>query len=300
MKPLSWITIAVTVNVASVISPQPTQASQDCVPAQGRCTSDGVAITGNNNRLGTTVFSFERVGAVTFGQFVGVWDENSTLPMVIDPSTPDDAILATIAPAGFPLYGTNAPNILFQNLRFQDVPSIIAPNGALGTIPSADDVLATVRSSGVRKKDYTLGQWLDAEGTVSMRCKKDGTTVVRANFSGLVPNGGLYSIWAFWAPEIGTLNVIPFGGSGTNAFATDSRGNAKLRLALPYCALDSQDDHVLVALQLDFHSDDGITGAFPNLPLVEGRGPGIIGHSHLIVPIRGHFCEQTGDCVFRP
>ncbi|MCG8589282.1 MAG: hypothetical protein MJE66_08320 [Proteobacteria bacterium] len=292
--------LALTALWLGVGVPSEAVAKGGCDPDRGFCRTSGVAITGNNNLRGRTVFSFDRVGAITFGQFVGEWNPNGPLPHVIDANTPASALLATIAPPGFPVYGDNAPNVPFQNLRFQDVPTFVSPAGDLGTLPSAGTVSPIVRSSGSNKVDYSLGEWLEARGWLALRCGPKGTTRVRALFGGLVPNGGLYSIWAFWAPAEGPLIVIPFGGSGTNAFATDRRGRARLDLELPYCALDEQDGAVLVAVQLDFHSDDGITGAFPNLPFVEGRGPGIIGHSHLILPVRGRPCEEQGDCVERP
>lgn len=163
------------------------------------------------------------------------------------------------------------------------------------------DVLS--RSFGSKKADYTLGQWLAAQGITRITCLKDGTSNVKMEFLNLVPNGGLYSMWAFWAVN-GQNVVIPFGGSGTNSFATARKGTAKLSLSLPYCALDPQTSTMgtakLVAVQLDFHSDDGITGSFPNLPQVPLRGPGIIGHSQFILPLQGVPCEEVGDCVLKP
>lgn len=146
------------------------------------------------------MFSFENVGAITFGQFAGVLNPGGTLPTVIDPATADDAILVSIAPPGFPLYGANAPNIPFQKLPFQDVPTIVNPAGGIGTLPHNSTVPATVRASGVGKVNYTLGQWLEAEGEIALRCRNNGTTRVRGSFDNLVPNGGIYSMWAFWSP----------------------------------------------------------------------------------------------------
>lgn len=171
--------------------PYTVHAGGDCEPALGFCEIEAVAITGNNNRLGRTVFSFEHVGAVTFGQFVGVRNPGGALPFVIDASTPDDAVLVSIAPPGFPLYRANAPSVPFQNLPFQDVPTIVNPAGGIGTLPHNSTVPATVRSSGVGKVDYTLGQGLEAEGEISLWCRNDGTTKLRAEFENLVPNGGI-------------------------------------------------------------------------------------------------------------
>ena len=116
---------------------------------------------------------------------------------------------------------------------------------------------------------------------------------------GLVPNGGVYTSWAFWNNN-GSLVVIPFAGSGTNAFTTDKAGAAELNFTIPRCVLDSFDGAELVAVQLDYHSDDGLTGVLPNLPLVPGRGPGIVGHSALIFPVRAEPCEEAGNCISRP
>lgn len=268
-----------------------------CQASDSVVCSDGIAITGNNNLRGKTVFSFEQVGAPTFGQFVGEWNPAGDLPFAIDENTPDDAILATIAPPGFPLYGDNAPNIPFQNLRFQDVPTIVSASGAIGAIPSIAEAGVLQPSFGPLKADYTLGQWLAASGEMKLECLADGTTEVSMKLADLVPNGGVYTMWAFWAA--GGLAVLPFAGSGTNAFTTDKDGGAGLNITLPYCALDELEGAKLVAVQLDYHSDDGLTGPLPNLPLVPGRGPGIIGHSAVIFAIRGQPCEVVGDCVFR-
>lgn len=272
----------------------------ECEPGSRSVCATGVAITGNNNLRGTTVFSFDGIGAVTFGQFVGAWNPGGDLPAVIDETTAGDAILATIAPPGFPLYGENAPNIPFQNLRFQDVPTIVSPAGDIGPIPSIAEAGVLERSFGPLKSDYTLGQWLAAEGELKMECGVGGGTDVRMEFAELVPNGGVYTLWAFWAAGGPGPVVLPFGGAGTNSFTTDRDGGAEVSVTLPYCALDDFGGVELVAVQLDFHSDDGLTGAFPNLPLVPGRGPGIIGHSAMIFAVRGIPCEIAGDCVSRP
>jgi len=282
-----------------------------CVFAWDHC-SEGVAITGNNNLRGTTVFSFEDVGPVTFGQFIGIWNPDGPLPEVIGEDTPDDAILASIAPPGFPLYGDNAPNIPGQNLRMQEIPTIVGPGGQLSGVdapplPSVDDAAVLQPGFGPKKTDYTLGQWLDAEGELKMRCKgelPDDYTEVKMELEELVPNGGVYTIWAFWddGEETPTpLTVIPFGGSGTNTFTTDKDGEAELEFTIPFCVLDEFEGGVeLVAVQLDYHSDDGATGTVPNLPFVPYRGPGIIGHSALIFPVRATPCEDLGNCVSRP
>ncbi|MDE2149048.1 MAG: hypothetical protein KGJ55_04265 [Gammaproteobacteria bacterium] len=261
--------------------------------------STGVAITGNNNLRGKTVFSFEGIGAVTFGQFVGVWNPDGTLPFVIDSATPNKAILATIAPPGFPLYGKNAPNIPYQNLRFQDTPEVVSSDGVIGAV-SAEVVAGRLKAGfGSLKSDYTLGQWLSARGVLKMYCTPDNRTEVELKARHLVPNGGIYTMWAFWNDN-GTLATLPFGGSGANAFATDKDGHAALDLTIPFCALDTVNGVNLVAVQLDYHSDDSVIGTVPNLPLVPGRGPGIVGHSALIFPVRAQPCEEAGDCIFKP
>lgn len=298
---VAFIAILVTLGITDAsASPQGESSGngeQDCA-SHDLCTA-GVAITGNNNLRGKTVFSFEGVGAVSFGQFVGVWNPGGALPLVIDESTPDDAVLATIAPPGFPLYGENAPNIPFQNLRFQDVPTVMAPDGAIGPVPSVADAGRLTAGFGPEKSDYTLGQWLAVEGELKMSCTADSRTKFQLEAENLVPNGGVYTMWAFWNDN-GTLVVRPFGGSGVNTFTTDRNGEAELDLTIPSCALDTVDGVNLVAVQLDYHSDDGVTGTLPNLPLVPGRGPGIIGHSALIFSVRGQSCEEVGDCVVAP
>lgn len=159
-------------------------------------------------------------------------------------------------------------------------------------------------SFGSKKTDYTLGQWLAAKGELKMRCPTDELTEVKMELENLVPNGGVYTMWAFWddVNDPAPLTVIPFGGSGTNTFTTDRDGAARLDFTIPFCVLDELIDGraTLVAVQLDFHSDDGATGVLPNLPLVPYRGPGIIGHSALIFPVRAVRCEDLGNCIFRP
>lgn len=298
----AFIAILMTLGIAAAPASPKYESNGDSEQGRGRhhLRADGVAITGNNNLRGKTVFSFEGVGAVSFGQFVGEWNPGETLPLVIDEGTPDDAVLATIAPPGFPLYGENAPNIPYQNLRFQDVPTVMAPDGSIGPVPSVADAGRLTAGFGPEKSDYTLGQWLAAEGELEMRCTRySRRTKFELEAENLVPNGGVYTMWAFWNDN-GTLVVRPFGGSGVNTFTTDRNGDAELDLTIPSCALDTADGVNLVAVQLDYHSDDGVTGTLPNLPLVPGRGPGIIGHSALIFPVRGQSCEKVGDCVVAP
>ena len=275
------------------------QASS-CQPERGFCRTEAVATTGNNNIRGKTVYSFDRNGAHTFGQFIAEWNPHGILPFPIDENTPDDAILATVAPPGFPLYGANAPDIPYQNLRFQDVPTFVTLFGDLGTIPSIEDVSPLGNSFGSKKTNYTLGQWLEASGTMILQCRKDGSTRVQARFKNLVRNGGLYTLWGVWALPSGQVFPFPLGGAGTNAFATDSRGRADLDLEIPHCMLDEHEGSILVGVQVDFHSDDGILGPFPNLPFVDGRGPGIIGHAHMMFLVRGELCENVGNCDFVP
>lgn len=289
-----------------------------CAVAWDLC-SEGVAITGNNNLRGESVFSFplfEGDLAPTFGQFIGVHNPDGDLPNVIDAYTPDDAVLASIAPPGFPLYSEPTPlelPIPGQNRRLQETPSIIGPNGAVSgkdgpPLPAMEDAGVLEPAFGSKKKNYALGQWLEASGELKMRCPGDDLTEVKIEVGNLVPNGGVYSMWAFWdnGSRPGPLTVIPFGGSGTNTFSTDKDGAAEIEVTIPFCALnqfeldDGTEGVQLVAVQLDFHSDDGAFGALPNLPLVPYRGPGIIGHSHLIFPVRATPCEELGNCLTRP
>jgi len=128
-------------------------------------------------------------------------------------------------------------------------------------------------TAGGKPLGFKLGQWLAAEGKVTITPKSDGTARVTASFSKLRP-GGHYSLFEnhFDQKPIG---FTPLDGAGTsNNFIADKDGNARIGLVAPKPLTHAN------AVLLVYHSDRKSHG--------KQRGQiGVNAHHQLIARIPG-------------
>jgi hypothetical protein len=128
----------------------------------------------------------------------------------------------------------------------------------------------------------TLGEWIQANGNVSLRCSKKGTEVA-AEFSGLLPNA-VYSVWILvWGPgpaKPDGSNLIGVGPVGAidgsqNHFVSSDTGTggvsaltpAEILPEIPYpisaCLLSDADPNIgEVDIAVGYHLDGQTHGSY--------------------------------------
>jgi hypothetical protein len=118
---------------------------------------------------------------------------------------------------------------------------------------------------------FNLGDWLGAEGKVTIRPAPRGRVRISATFSGLKPHGS-YSLFEnhFDQQPVG---FTPLDGAGkANNFVADARGRARVSMIAPDRPTDAN------AILLVYHSDHMFHGT--------ARGEiGVTAHHQLIAPI---------------
>lgn len=237
----------------------------------------GIVITGINDFLSSPV------GPGPAIQLVGEYNPGGDEPLLVTPSTSEDAILATVlnpvflgvlglTPDEFPPGLSNVP--LHENA----VP--VAPSIQV----RSPGLRASIAPAGVparRVEDpITLGDWLDAKGMAIIHCSEDDSgATVQFFFRDLVPKG-LYTVWAVAvpppppAPQVGFPTA--FGGV-PNMFTADMQGSAVFRRDVAYCPSDG-DLHDITAA---YHSDGMVYGNFPDATF-DGFPSGIVTHDHVV------------------
>lgn len=113
----------------------------------------------------------------------------------------------------------------------------------------------------------TLGEWLRHSGTGEYRCE-NGEGQLRAEFSGLVPNG-VYTMWHVFIalpptePFSGTLD-LPLGArdGSESRFEADKKGEAEFVHNFQPC-LEMSDVWTKSMLAINYHSDGKTYGGDP-------------------------------------
>ena len=113
---------------------------------------------------------------------------------------------------------------------------------------------------------FTLGEWLNASGTVNYTCE-DGTATIEATFDNLVPEG-VYTMWSFYLPtpfaEPFTTYDLPMGSrdGSDSIFIADRQGNARYDVSFEPC-LQGGADQLAAGIAIAYHSDGQTYGAVP-------------------------------------
>jgi hypothetical protein len=109
----------------------------------------------------------------------------------------------------------------------------------------------------------TLGQWLEAGGTLKIRCTDDGRAEVDLHLYDLIPNG-LYTVWAGLGAVTGA-NPIALGGI-PNVFVADEEGDGRFSRTINFCPMDLRPGEApLTFVEVVFSENNSLTGAAPEL-----------------------------------
>ena len=271
----------------------------------------GIAVTGLNDLCGSPVFSLPAPGSLppTFhATTLGEYDPGGALPIPISPTNcNDDIVVTTNTDLNF-LTAVGLPDIdsRLKNIPLREVPVISNPDGSRSAVPALESVPGNALPPTKSNPNYTitLGDWLDARGWMSLRCKADGTARVKLKFKNLIPNG-VYSLWGLWNTlRPGAVNTritpVPLGGI-PNVMIPDRKGKATFVRELASCPKDvTANGSIMMFIDLAYHSDNNVSGAFPQIggtptkfkmadgtvfssPLV----PGAVTHDHILFLISG-------------
>ena len=273
--------------------------------------ANGRAATGINDLCGAPIFNLDvPVGfSPNFhARVVAEYDPNGALPIPLSPNNCDnDIVLATYTDPGF-LAAVGLPDIddRLKNIPLKQVPVISAANGTRSQIPTLGSVPGNAfpPTKSDPNNTITLGDWLRARGHMALTCRADGTARIKLRYRNLIPNG-VYSVWALWntippgAPG-GRIVPLPLGGI-PNVIVPDIHGRATFVRELASCPKDmTPDGSIIMFIDLAFHSDNNLSGAFPQItptptlfkaadgeifssPLV----PGAVTHDHVLILISG-------------
>ncbi|MEE9355462.1 MAG: hypothetical protein V3U75_07710 [Methylococcaceae bacterium] len=236
----------------------------------------GVAVTGVNDLCGSPVFNLpapEGISPTIHATMLGEYNRDGKLPIPLSPTNcNDDIVLSTHTDLDF-LARTGQPDIdsRLKNIPLRDVPVISNPDGSRSVVPSLENVqgnaLPITKSNP--NNTITLGNWLDAQGWMLLRCNANGTAKVKLRLKNLIPNG-VYTVWGIWnttPPGASKARILPVPLGGIpNVVTPDSAGKATFSRELASCPKDVTDNgSILLFIDLAYHSDGNVSGAFPQI-----------------------------------
>ena len=242
----------------------------------------GKVVTGFNRYLGQPYVDFgDPLGPASF-EALGAFDPEAEVPLLLAPDTPGDTLLATyLDPAFLAIIGLDPaaidPALLNVPLR-QVSTNVFLDDATHVPLPGSDQVAISQLSQQGPSEPIDLATWSRARAVVSIRCDDQGGSLFRLVAKNLLPER-LYSVWGNYSTPIG-LFAFPFSGL-PNAFVTDDNGRGSIERNLNGCPLDppGEGEPVLLAIELNFHSDHMLNGAVPSVPYTAGgRGLGVITH----------------------
>ena len=237
----------------------------------------GSATTGANILLGEPVYTFPDPWGEIAIPVVGEYNPNGVDPFPLTPSTSNDAVLASrvadFLQVAFPLAEPH-------NVPLSETLTAIDGNLNLGEVPSMED--AGINEASSARPAVTLGDWLQAEGKMHIKCNEDGAKLTM-RVKHLIP-GGLYSLWQTRGTVSGGLAAVPAGGI-PNFIVPDENGKAVYKRNMTHCPLNTGDsDEPVLMYELAYHSDSRVHGAVPDLPDM-GYGFGWSTHTQLTFPV---------------
>lgn len=262
----------------------------------------GISVTGVNSVLGDPLFSWgEPFGASFNFPTMGVYDELADHPQPITADTPYSAVLASyIDPLFISLF--NKPDDFEVDPSLLNVPLREIPVNAdfflsqRLPLPSIRDADPLELSQASPAKDITLGRWLKARGTASIRCLDDNA-YVKLRMRSLIPNR-MYSVWATMGlpPQPGATTPaafpIPVGGT-PNYFMTDERGNAVFKRWLNFCPLDIETSgSPLLFIDVQYNAIHQSWGSIVAPGFIDGNWPGTITFSQMVFPVNVELLED--------
>lgn len=218
--------------------------------------------------------------------FIGLYnseDEGDSLPRDTLPLVPADCdsgkkkLIATNSNDAFRAFlNFPEPDPRLKNLLSNQVPIIAFPDGSRTALPPQGVLPPPLPASrSLPAEPQTLGGFRDVSGQMKVRCRKDGTAIVRIKVQGYDHNS-LVTVGALWLttpPGATTPSVIPapFGGV-PNVLAINPNGEGRFVRELGYCPTEVQPNgSQLLAIAIDEHWDGSNSGAQPDLPLGEAK-----------------------------
>ena len=194
-------------------------------------------------------------------------------PLGPDNCVPDTLLATTVDPEFQGFFGFPAPDPRLTNIPLREVAVGAALDGTRSALPRlgqrASSPLPPVRSEPAAA--ITLGDWFAARGTLRLWCDQRGGGRASAAFEGLIPNGvyTMFGIWLTTPPGATDPTFLPVAFGGVpNAVVASATGRARFKRALDYCPFGEQPDgSILMFVDLAYHSDGALHGAFPFQPL---------------------------------
>lgn len=245
----------------------------------------GSAVTGANDRCGVPQWQLPPPFNKTHYTVVGLYNP---APGAIDgiPASPEncnnDAVLATTVNLAMQI-ASNSPDAdaRIKNIPYRQVPLIAGMDGVRQTLPGMDTFPPNPFPPTRSQPDapITLGDWLKAQGDMTIQCYRDGSAKVKAHFRNLIPHG-LYSVHATWKTTMPGTNQVTFApvafGGIPNLMVAGEEGSADFERKLNYCPkYPSPDGSDIMFVDVGYHLDGTAYGAFPaaTLDLKKFRTP---------------------------
>lgn len=242
---------------------------------------EGVAVTGFNRLLSAPVWDLgPGFGGIGFSFVFGYNPDGSYNEIPLTPDSSMDLIVASgFDPAQ--LIVVPAPDDAITNIPFSDVHIIVDPAGGRAQVRDSTEADPWEPSKSYPSDDTTLEEWLNAQGTLHIKCRDDGTANIKVNAAGLIPNG-VYTLWGIFSRDFsGDGNIDGMApsalGGVPNVALADIVGRASISRELNFCPTE---EFNLKTVALAYHSDGNIYGSVPELGGA-GLPGGTITHDHL-------------------
>ena len=270
----------------------------------------GTNITGPNDLCGNMIYVFPEPFPNIRLAFMGELNPDSAATDAIPLSAANcnlDTVLATTTDPMFLAFNQGEDtNPSLKNRPLRDVPIYVNRNGLRTHIArnSESPNPYPMHFVGNTEEDITLGQWLSAEGGMSVHCDSDTSSRIKVTLSHMIPNS-LYTVWGwFKAVPPGETDanfvVVPLGGV-PNTVTTDDRGRSTtLERHLSYCPMNrTEDGSELLSVVVTWHPDGAVYGAAPSIDFVRGDYQnkdgviiettfpvGVVGQDQMMFPVR--------------
>lgn len=251
-------------------------------------TIEGVAVLGDNNAAQKAMFNIPDLGPAYFN-WVYAYNPNGSTPTLITPNSPKETILAggidPLAQAIGLIPAHVDPSMI--NVPIYQTPVVVDGAGTRAQVPSAAQQPGSTTSRSLPNKPITLGKWMQAKGTMKVRCFSDETATVEIRLSNLIENG-VYSLWTIYLADRNgdgqTDGVAPYALGGVpNVVVPDANNNAVVTRKLGFCPLT---DPKLIFIDVAFHSDGSVYGGAPDQPFATFSQPmGSVTHTHVEFPM---------------
>lgn len=264
----------------------------------------GIAVTGVNSIRGKPIFDWGEPFGIFGFPTLFAYNESGNQPLSIDDSTPNSAVLATGVSPEYLLSRGETSEVVkpeWINVPLRQIPVNVGFNyDQKLPLPGLLDASPLELTQAEPAEPITLGQWLSANGSLTIDCSGEHATV-KLRVRNLIPNR-IYSLWAtLQLPQEvegkpGQFSTtLPIGGT-PNIFVTDGGGDAVFERKIKFCPFKTQPSlgslpvYPVLNMGVVYHADHETYGAIP----APGINPnlGLISFSHLVFPIDVEMLRQ--------